>query len=335
MADAPMTYAPMTNQILTGLPLVLATNPIHADAQAMLRPHARVVTAPDIGFDTLRALAQEATGMIVRAQLPDDILDHAPHLRGIVRHGVGLDFVPISAATARGVMVANLPGSNTQAVAEYVFAAMLHLRRRVGFLDAALRELGWLGAKTMASGLPEIGGTTLGILGLGEVGRRVAAIARHGFGMRVLGHSRSGRTLDGLVEPVGREALFSQSDALVVACPLTDATRGLVDAALIGLMKPTALLLNVARGPVVQTDAVVAALTAGAIAGAALDVFDEQPLPANHPLHGCPNLLLTPHVAGTSATSLRTMGVGAAEEMLRILRGERPLNLVNPEVLPV
>ncbi|WP_375463213.1 hydroxyacid dehydrogenase [uncultured Methylobacterium sp.] len=315
------------------LPLVLLTTPIHADAVARLAPHARVVTAPDTGPATLRMLAREAAGMIVRAQLPDDILDHAPLLRGIVRHGVGLDFVPMAAATARGIPVANLPGSNTQAVAEHVFAALFALRRRVHRIDATLRGDGWLAAKTMANDLAEIGGTTLGILGVGEIGRRVAGIARHGFGLRVLGHSRSASDHGGLIEPVSREALFAESDAVVVACPLTEATRGLVDAGLIGRMRPGALLINVARGPIVVTDAVVAALNAGRLGGAALDVFEAQPLAPDHPLHACPNLLLTPHVAGTTATSLRTMGLGSAEEMLRILRGEPPLNLVNPEAL--
>ncbi len=314
-------------------PVVLITSPIHEDALALLRPHARLVLAPNTAFATLRELAGEAAGMIVRAQLPDDIMDHAPALRAIVRHGVGLDFVPLSAATARGVMVANLPGSNTQAVAEYVFAALLHMRRRLGFLDATLREIGWLGAKTPASDLPELGGSTLGILGVGEIGRRVAAIARHGFGMRVIGHSRSGTTAEGLVEAVDLSTLFAQSDAVVVACALTAETRGIVDAAAIGLMKPTSLLINVARGPIVRADAVAAALKSGALGGAAFDVFDKQPLPADDPLHGCPNLLLTPHIAGTTAASLRTMGIGSAEEMLRILRGERPRNLVNPEAL--
>lgn len=296
----------------------------------MLVPHARVVAAPDTSAATLRALAADAAGLIVRAQLPGDILDHAPVLRGIVRHGVGLDFVPLEAATARGIPVANLPGSNTQAVAEHAFAALFTLRRGLGRVDATHRRDGWLAAKTLADGSIELGGTTLGILGMGGIGRRVAGIARHGFGMRVLGASRTASDHGGLVEPVDLATLFSQSDAVVIACPLTDATRGLVDAALIARMRPTAVLINVARGPIVVTDAVVAALDAGRLGGAALDVFDEQPLPAGHPLHACPNLLLTPHVAGTTATSLRAMGLGAAEAMLRILAGERPRNLVNP-----
>lgn len=320
------------------LPLVVLTNPIHAEAMALLAPHARVVTAGDTAPDTLRALAGEAAGLIVRAQLPDDILDHAPYLRGIVRHGVGLDFVPLEAATARGIPVANLPGSNTGAVAEYVFAALFHLRRRLGHLDGTLRGAGWLAAKTFASDLGEIGGTTIGILGTGEIGRRVARIARDGFGMRVLGHSRSARhrgqaSDDGLFEAVDRETLFAASDAVVVACPLTPETRGLVDAGLIGRMRPDAVLINVARGPIVQAEALAAALRAGAIGGAALDVFEVQPLPDDHPYRACPNLLLTPHVAGTSADSLRVMGLGAAEEMIRILAGERPRNLVNPAAL--
>jgi D-3-phosphoglycerate dehydrogenase / 2-oxoglutarate reductase len=315
------------------LPLVVMTNPIHPEAEALLRPRARLITAPDTRAETLRALAAEATGLIVRAQLPDDILDHAPRLRGIVRHGVGLDFVPIPAATARGIPVANLPGSNTQAVAEHVFAALFHLRRKLASLDATLRDRGWIAAKPLANDLDEIGGSTLGILGTGEIGRRVAGIAKAGFGMRVLGHSRSNRSLDGLIEPVDRETLFSESDAVVVACPLNDATRGLVDARLIGRMRGRAVLINVARGPIVEAAALAEALMAGRIAGAALDVFEIQPLPGDHPLLACPNLLLTPHVAGTSATSLRVMGRGAAEEMLRILAGAPPRNLVNPEAL--
>ncbi len=313
-------------------PLILLTNPIHPEAVARLEAEARVVTAPDTGADTLRRFAPEAAGLIVRAQLPDDILDHAPALRGIVRHGVGLDFVPLAAARARGIPVANLPGSNTRAVAEYAFAALLDLRRRLGHLDRTLRDGGWLAAKTLASDLPEIGGTTLGVLGLGEIGRAVAGIGRHGFVMRVLGTARNPRGLDGLAEPVPIERLFAESDAVVITCPLTDETRGLVGAGLIGRMRPDAVLINVARGPIVEADALADALEAGRIGGAALDVFAVQPLPEDHRLRGCPNLLLTPHVAGTTATSLRTMGLGAAEAMLAILRGERPATVVNPEI---
>lgn len=318
---------------MSARPVVLLTNPIHPDAETMLAAYARPVTAPDPSAATLRAMVAEAEGLVVRVKLPDDILTGAPRLRGIVRHGVGLDMIPVAAATTRGIPVANLPGSNTQAVAEYVFAALFHLRRQVWRLDGGLRDDGWGAVRLIADGLSEIGGGTLGILGLGEIGGRVAKIGHHGFGMRVLGASRRGATLGGLVQAVDLDTLFAQSDAVVVACPLTEETRGLVDAGRIGRMRPGAVLINVARGPVVDTAALAAALHKGALAGAALDVFDVQPLLPDDPLLACPNLLLTPHVAGITQTSSRAMSVGAVEEMLRILRGERPRNLVNPEIL--
>jgi D-3-phosphoglycerate dehydrogenase len=314
-------------------PTVLLTNPIHPDALATLQKHAAVITAPDVEAATLQKLAADADGIIVRAKLPDDIVDHAPRLKGIVRHGVGLDFIPVEAATHRKIPVANLPGSNTQAVAEYAFAALFQLRRRLAVIDTSLRTEGWNAVRPRAEASEEIGGSTVGILGVGSIGGRVAQIAGNGFNMRVLGHSRSGTTLSGLVEAVDLDTLFAKSDAIVVACALTEATRGLVSARLIGLMKKNAVLVNISRGAVVETAALVAALRSGAIAGAALDVFDKQPLSPDDPLFECPNLLLTPHIAGISATSSRAMSVGAVEEMLRILRGERPSNLVNPTIM--
>ena len=314
-------------------PLVLLTNAIHPDGVAMLAPHARLVTAPDTGAATLRAFAADAEGIIVRAKLPDDIVAHASRLRGIVRHGVGLDMIPVDAATARGIPVANLPGSNTGAVAEYVMAALFALRRRLHHMNTALRVNGWGDARAQADDLIELGGSTLGVLGTGSIGRRVAEIARHGFGLRVLGTSRRNTTHGGLLEAVDRETLFAESDAVVIACPLTVETRGLVDAALIARMRPGALLINVARGPVVDTAALVAALRQRTIAGAAVDVFDVQPLPPDSPLFDCPNLLLTPHIASVTGSTMRAMSLGAADEMLRILRGEAPRNLVNP-ILP-
>ncbi len=261
---------------------------------------------------------------------PDDIVDHAPRLKGIVRHGVGLDFIPVAAATARGIAVANLPGSNTNAVAEYVMSALMHLRRPLYRLDASLRSEGWNAARPMADNLPELGGSALGILGVGTIGRHLAKIARDGFGMKVLGTSRRKGSLPAGIEEVALADLFARSDAIAVCCALTDETRGMVSRDLIGRMKPTAVLVNVSRGAVIETPALIDALRAQKIGGAALDVFDVPPLPKNDALFACPNLLLTPHTAGITATSGRAMAVGSAEEMLRILRGEQPLNLVNP-----
>ncbi|RAI42904.1 NAD(P)-dependent oxidoreductase [Rhodoplanes roseus] len=309
-------------------PTVLLTNAIHPDGEAILAPHATLILAPDTKPDTLRAMARDVDGIIVRALLPDDICDHAPKLKGMVRHGVGLDFIPVEAATRHGVMVANLPGCNTQAVTEYFFAALLRLRRPLGHIEAVMRRDGWNTARPMADATREVAGDTLGVIGVGAVGSRIARIAREGFGMTVIGVNK-GPFPDGVSE-VSLDELFSRSDAIAVTCALTDETRGLVNRRLIGRMKPDAVLINTSRGPVVETQALVDALRAGAIAGAAVDVYDSQPVPADSPLFGVPRLLMTPHVAAITSTSMRAMTMGAVDEMLRILRGERPRNLVNP-----
>jgi D-3-phosphoglycerate dehydrogenase / 2-oxoglutarate reductase len=311
-------------------PIVLLTNAMHPDGEAILAPHVSLIVPPDARPETLREWAGNADGIIVRAKLPDDIVDHAPRLKGIVRHGVGLDFIPVAAATARGIAVANLPGSNTNAVAEYVMSALMHLRRPLQRVDGRLRGEGWAASRAAADGLTELSGSMLGILGVGTIGRRIADIARNGFGMTVLGTSRRKGSLPAGIEEVSLEDLFARSDAIAVCCALTAETRGLVSRDLIGRMRPTAVLVNVSRGAVIETSALIEALQSQRIGGAALDVFDVQPLPANDALFDCPNLLLTPHTAGITATSGRAMAVGSAEEMLRILRGEQPLNLVNP-----
>lgn len=313
-------------------PTVLLTNPMHPDGESLLAPHARLITAPDTRPDTLRTWVRDADGIIVRAKLPDDIIDHAPRLKAMVRHGVGLDFIPVEAATARGIMVANLPGCNTQAVTEYFFAALLRLRRPIGEIEAVMRRDGWAAARPMADTSREIAGDTLGIIGVGAIGSRLARIAREAFGMTVIGVNK-GPFPDGVTE-VPLDDLFSRSDVIAVTCALTDETRGLVSQRLISLMKPDAVLINTSRGPVVETAALVAALTRGAIAGAAVDVYDSQPVPVDSPLFACPRLLMTPHIAAITATSLRAMSLGAVDEMLRILRGERPVNLVNPSTYP-
>lgn len=311
-------------------PIVFATNALHPDGAALLEGVAEIVVGPDTSDDTLRRLTREADAVIVRAKLPDDVFEGAERVRGVVRHGVGLDFIPVAAATARGIPVANLPGSNTQTVAEYVFSALFHLRRPLARIDARLRADGWNPARGLGDGTSEIAGSTLGIIGLGAIGQRVAAIARAGFGMRVIGASRSGGGVEG-IEAVDLEALFAQSDAVVIACPLTPQTKGLVDGRLLARMKPSAVLINPARGAIVDTQALLTALKAGWIAGAATDVYDAHPVPPDSPLFDLPNLLMTPHLAGITATSMRAMSIGAAEEVLRILRGGEPQNLVNPD----
>ena len=316
---------------MTTKPVVLLTNPIHPDLRPELERHCEVRLAPDTRPETLMQWAAEAEGLMVRAQLPPQIFDAAPRLRAVVRHGVGLDMIPVDAATARGIPVANLPGSNTTAVVEYCLAAMLHLRRGLATIDGRLRSEGWARSRPLADGSTELGGSTCGIVGVGAIGGRVAQVAA-ALGMRVLGLTRRPESLPPGVEAADKQRLFSQADVVVLCCPLNEQTRGLVDAATLRQMKSHAILINVARGPVIETDAVLEALRAGRLGGAAMDVHDKQPLTGEEAAFQAPNLLLTPHVAGITDTSMRAMSEGAIATMLALLRGERPANVVNPQV---
>lgn len=312
-------------------PRVLLTNAIHPQWQPLLAQTCDVVVAPDASATTLARLLADVDGLIVRSQLAPDVFDHATRLRAVVRHGVGLDMIPVAAATARRIPVANLPGSNTAAVVEYCIAAMLHLRRGLATIDARLRSDGWAAARPLADGGAELGGGVCGIVGLGAVGTRLATAAT-GLGMRVVGLARRPESLPAQVTPATKQALFAEADVVVLCCALNDETRGLVDAATLASMKATAILVNVSRGPVIDTPAVLAALREGRLGGAALDVHDRQPLKADEAVFDAPRLLLTPHVAGITATSMEGMSRGAVETMLALLRGERPSNVVNPEV---
>jgi D-3-phosphoglycerate dehydrogenase len=316
---------------LTAKPRVLLTNPIHPAVQPVLAEHCELVLAPDTSAATLARLVADAEGLIVRAQLPPTLFQHAPRLRAVVRHGVGLDMIPVEAATAQGIPVANLPGSNTQAVVEYCLAAMLQLRRGLATMDGRLRSDGWAAARPLADRGTELGGSTCGIVGVGAIGSRLATIAA-AMGMRVLGLTRRPDSLPAGVEAADKQTLFAESDVVVLCCPLNEQTRGLVDAATIATMKRDALLVNVARGPVIDTAALLAALREGRLGGAALDVHDKQPLTGAEPAFDAPNLLLTPHVAGITDTSMRAMSEGAIATLLALLRGERPANVVNPQV---
>jgi D-3-phosphoglycerate dehydrogenase len=318
---------------MSGLPRVLLTGPMDPDGERLIAEVAEVVLAPDAQFETLRRLIADADVLVVRSALPADLLDHAPRLRGIVRHGVGVDMIPMAAANARRIPVANVPGSNRHAVAEHAIGAVSLLRRRTARMDALLRRSGWDSSRALADEAGELHDQVLGIVGVGEVGTRIAEIAHHGYGMRVLGHQRRLGALPAFVEGVSLDDLLMRCDAVVLACPLTDATRGLLDARRLSLMPRHAMLVNVARGAVVVEDALVAALRERRIGGAALDVFDTQPLRADHPLLALANVLLTPHVAGLTRQSMRCMSLGAAGEVRRLLAGQLPRNLVNAAAL--
>jgi D-3-phosphoglycerate dehydrogenase len=314
------------------MPRILSTHPLHPRAAAMLAVVGDLVVASATDADTLRREGSDADVIIVRAPLPEALFAEAPRLRAAVRHGAGLDMIPIEAATRAGVLVANVPAVNAVTVAEHVFLVTLALLRRFRQVDGDLRSRGWAAGRAHADGGHDLAGRTMGIVGMGAVGRAVARIARHGFGLDVAAFTRTPAGLPEGVRPLDLDTLVATADVLVLCCPLTPETRGLIGPERIAAMKPGALLVNVARGPVVDEAALVAALQAGRIAGAALDVFDTQPLPPDHPLLSLDSVILTPHMAGITEESMMRMGVGAAGEAIRVLAGLLPLNLRNSEV---
>lgn len=313
------------------LPKVLLTNPMQEAEQARLAASAQVIVAPGTDADTLRALIADADVLVVRAKLPDDIFEHQTRLKGVVRHGVGLDMIPMAQATAHRIPVANVPGSNTASVVEYCLNAMFYLQRNMQSLALQDPVGAWASTRPRADGMVELSGQTLGIVGVGTIGGALAKAAL-ALGMNVIGLARRPESLPDGVAFADKQTLFSQADIVVLACPLTAETRNLVDAQTLALMKGNALLINVSRGPVVDTSALVAALQEGKLGGAALDVHDVQPIPAGLYPAGLARLLLTPHVAGITQSSMARMSRGAADEVLRLLQGQRFVNLVNPEI---
>jgi len=312
---------------------VLLSDSISPAGEEALRREVEVVRAPDSDVGTLRKWARDVDGVLTRSKLPDDLFDAAPRVRGVVVHGTGTDLVPVAAATAHGVMVANLPGINARSAAEYCAMAMLMLARNIFAITGALRSKTWDEARVLGAGARELAGMTVGIVGVGEIGSRLAKIARNGFGMKVLGHQRRLDRLPAEASPSPLRELIQSSDFLVLACPLTPQTRYLMNRETLAWMKPAAWLINVGRGPVVEEEALIEALRAKRIAGAMLDVYEHYRLEPGHPLFTLDNVILTPHLAAVTQESRARASVAAADEMLRILRGERPRNLVNPEVL--
>jgi D-3-phosphoglycerate dehydrogenase / 2-oxoglutarate reductase len=315
------------------LPRVLVVDPIAAEGEALLARHAEVVRAPDSAPATVRRLAADCDGVLTRSKLPDDLFEAAPRVRAVAIHGTGTDLVPLAAASARGVMVSNIPGGNAQSVAEYCVMAMLMLARNIAAITGSLRTSTWDAARSLGAGTHEIAGMTLGVVGVGAIGSRVARIARNGFGMRVLGTQRRLDRLPQDAEPAALDRLVTESDFVVLACPLNADTHRLFNRETIGRMKPGAWLINVGRGPVVEEAALIEALRERRIAGAMLDVYEHYRLEPGHPFFALGNVVLTPHLSGMTRESRARTSVAAAEEMLRMLAGAPPENFVNADAV--
>ncbi|MFQ5927542.1 MAG: 2-hydroxyacid dehydrogenase [Terriglobia bacterium] len=263
-----------------------------------------------------------------------EVLAAAAELRVVANVAVGYDNIDVAAATRRRIAVTNTPGVLDETVADFTWALLLAAARRVVEGDAHARSGAWRGWDLLLLQGTDVHGKTLGLYGFGRIGRGVAARAR-GFGLRTLYYARHrapAETERALAARwVERETLLRESDFLSLHVPLTPETRHAIGARELALMKPTAILINVARGPVVDEAALAAALAARQIAAAALDVFEEEP--KLHPgLLTLKNVVLAPHLASASVETRTRMAVMAAENALAVLAGRRPPNLVNPEI---
>ena len=270
----------------------------------------------------LLARAPQLEGLLSLLTDPIDseLIGAAPNLRAISNYAVGVDNVDVRAATARGIPVGNTPGVLTESTADLALALMLGIARRLAEGEAFVRSGEWA---TWEPGLMlgrDLQGATVGIVGYGRIGKGVGR-RLEGFGCELLTTSRSGG--------VPLEELLERSDFVTLHCPLTPETRGLIGDKALARMKPTAYLVNTARGPVVDTDALARALGAGEIAGAALDVTDPEPPPGDHPLLKAPNLLVVPHIASATHATRGRMADIAVDNLLAGLAGEPMPHSVN------
>lgn len=281
-----------------------------------LRQMAQVDYRPDL-VDNREQLAHalsQATALIVRnrTQVNQELLAQAPQLKVVGRLGVGLDNIDMALCKEKGITVYPATGANAQAVAEYVIATMFVLLRGAYQASAQIIAGQWP-RNALGNGL-EVSGRTLGLVGFGGIGQLTASLAR-GLGMKIVAHDPmiapdNPVWGDSKATPMSLDSLLQESDVVSLHVPLTDDTRHLIDAERVALMKPQGILINTARGGIVDEQAVVAALQGGTLRGAALDVFEDEPVKAGNSLPDMPNLILTPHIAGlTEEANERVSGV--------------------------
>ena len=260
----------------------------------------------------------------------DAVLDMAPGVKAIAKMGAGLDTVDIDAATGHDAVVFHTPGANNQAVADHTFALMLNVARKIIHCDQSLRQKRWEHTKIM--GL-EIWQKTLGLIGLGAIGRCVALRAR-GFDMKVVAHDPywpEAFAEEQGIERVEVDELLKISDVISIHAPLTPENKGMIDANALKAMKPSAILINAARGGIVNEADLYQGLKDKVIAGAGIDVFESEP-PSNSPLLELDNVVLTPHTAAFTYEGMNNMSVGVVDQLIEYQKGNKPQFIVNSEV---
>jgi D-3-phosphoglycerate dehydrogenase len=280
--------------------------------------------------DLLRQCGEADALLVQYGLLTRRVIEGLPRLRLVVRYGVGVDGVDLTAATERGIPVANVPDYGTDEVANHAVALLLALARKITRLDRQTRAGRW--DVFEAQPIHRLAGRTVGIVGCGRIGSRVAR-KLGGFDVRLLGHDPYIKEFPPGVQPARLETLLAESDYVTLHCPLTAGTRHLIDGPALARMKPGAILVNTARGGIVDTAALAEALEQGRLAGAGLDVTEQEPPDRASSLFRMEQVIVTPHAAWYSEEGRSDLKRRVAEEAVRVLRGgEPPRNCVNPEV---
>ena len=305
----------------------------------MLEPHCDLEIWPEETPPPAGVLCEKIRSVVgllclLTEPIAAGLMDAGRNLQVISQMAVGVDNVDLAAATTRRLPVGHTPGVLTEATADMAFTLLMTAARRIPEGIDKVQRGDWRTWEPMGLLGADVWGATLGIIGLGRIGQAVARRAQ-GFRMRVLYHDSQRRPeleAELNVQPASMDQLLAESDFVSLHCPLTPETTHLIDAAALQAMKPTAILINTSRGPVVDPDALVEGLRQGWILRAALDVTDPEPIPADHPLVQMPNCIVAPHIASATVTSRNKMSSMAAENLLAGLRGERLPYCANPAV---
>jgi D-3-phosphoglycerate dehydrogenase len=310
---------------------ILLYEDMHEAGKALLREKAEVLFAHSLEEASLIKEVKEVNGIIIRAngKVTRKMMGSAPKLKVIGRHGVGVENIDLEAATDKGIWVVNTPDANDISVAEHFFGLALILSKMLKKADIALRE-GRFEARYQYIG-NELHGKTLGILGFGRIGRAVGRIGYRGFDMRVLYYDavQYGETEKELkARKASLEEVLSQSDYISINLPMLPETKGILGKREFGLMKPSAFIINLARGPIWDEKALYQVLKEGKIAGAGSDVYEAEPATKDHPLLQLENFVGTPHMAAHTEEALRRMSM-VAEDVIRVLEGKTPVHPVN------
>ena len=297
------------------------------DTQAVerMRSVGRVTILETCDETTLTEAVRDCDVLLVRTHAPVTraVLEKAKRLRVIGRGGVGLENIDVQAARERGIAVVYTPGAATEAVADLTIGLMISLLRHITTGDAMVRNGQFAEAREQCLDL-ELGELTLGIVGLGRIGKAVARRCRNGFGMTVVYNDIvEPGLLDFVASPLEKEPLYRRADVVSLHVPLTDLTFGLINDETLAQFKTEAILINTARGAVVDGIALARVLSAGRLAGAALDVFDPEPLPEDHPLMTAPNTLFTPHIGARTYSGLARMNA-VVDDVIDVLQGKPP-----------